>query len=871
VSRLHRLLLRLYPREFRERLGSAMVETLDEEQAAARRRGTGAALVLLLRTLVRTPFLALGEHLRSRTGGSGRGAWATDFRHALRGLARAPGFAMVTALTVGLGVGATVALYSVVDAMLLRPLPVLQPDRLYRVQEDRNRHLSVGMEGPRVQLERYEGLRDALTGPVFSGLAGQNNRTLPMRGEGPAFPATAILSTGNYFQVLGLRPAAGRFFTTDDEPAVVLGFRLWQSRFGGSTDAIGRTVHLGGQPFTVVGVAPREFSSTIGFLYADLWVPIGAHEGAAWAGARVSMFGRLAEGIEASVAAERMGAVARGLPDDDDPQAEILGARLDPLTPAPPSIAGPLSAFLAMLFATAVLVLMIAGANVAGMLVARATRRSREFAVRLALGIGRARLIRQSLIETVGLFALGGVTGIGIAFVATGALARLRLPTAEPLAIEATPGPGALALGLGVAVLAGLLFGWMPALHVSRSELDLALREGGRGSSRGGSRARNVFVTVQLALSAVLLVAATLFVRTAHRGMTADPGFTADGVIVAKTDLSPHGYGEEEGRIFYDRLLDRVRAHPGVESAALAELALLTGESSAFGGWRLQPDDPALQAGQNVVDGRYFETLRIEPLAGRAIGEGDVEGAPPVVVVNESFARRVWPNDNALGKTVLRGEVEHEVVGIVADGHYVEFGRETAPFTFLSAAQRYSSRRTLHLRYRPGADPAEVIASVRREVQTLDPDVAVEQAIPLTDAIGSLLFPQRFAATLIGVFGLLGLFLAATGIYGLLANHVVQRTREFGIRIALGAEATGLLGMVLRRGAFLTLIGTAIGLGIAAALTRLLGGLLHGISPFDAVAFLGVPVLLSLVALLASTLPARRVLRLDPVDAIRRE
>lgn len=875
MSRLFRLLLRLYPGDFRHRLGAAMAETFDEELAEARRRGRGAVLALGLRTLVRTPFLALEERARSwRDGsrsGSGLAAWRTDLGHAVRGLLRSPSFTLVTVLTVSLGVGATTSLYSIVDAMLLRPLPVREPDRLFRVQEERDRYLSSGMEGPRIPVERFQRLREALTGPVFAGLAGQNNRNLSMRADGPAFPAMGVIASGNYFDVLGIRPALGRFFSADDERAVVLGHRFWQGRFGGAADVIGRTVHLSGQPFTVVGVAPREFASTVGFLHVDFWVPIEAHGGAAWPGARVAMFGRLAPGVGVSTAEQRMGAVVRRMPSEQDPEAELRGARLTPLTPTPPSMAGPLKGFLAMLFGTAVLVLLIAGANVAGMLVARAARRSREIAVRLALGVGRGRLIRQSMLETVGLFTLGGIAGMGIALAVTGALGRIRLPTSAPVAVETGLDPSVSAFALGIAVMAGILFGWTPALYASRSDVSRALRDGGRGSSERGSWTRTVFVTLQLALSVVLLVAATLFIRTAYRGMTRDPGFSAERVIVARIDLSAQGYGEEEGRLFHDRLLERVRALPGVEEASLAELAMLTGESSNFGGWRLRPEDTGLSAGQNAVDHHYFQTLGVELLAGRAIDEGDVEGAPPVAVVNEGFARRFWPGENPVGKTVLRGDQAVEVVGLTRDGAYVEFGRETPPFTFLPAAQHYSPRRTIHLRYRTGEDPVRLIDAVREVVASMDADVAVEQAMPLKEAIGSLLFPQRFAASLIGVFGLLGLFLAATGVYGLLAHLVVQRTREFGIRIALGARTIGLLVSVLRRGGLLTMAGTFVGLVIAAALTRLLAGLLHGVSPLDPVAFVGVPILLALVALVASALPARRVLGVDPVEALRRE
>jgi len=874
MTGLYRLLLRLYPRQVRDRLGEAMAETFEEEWAEMRARGMAPSVLFALRTVVRTPLLALEERWRGwagRGGGWSAGAWTTDLGHAARSIRRSPGFSLVTALTVGLGVGATVSIYAVADATLLRDLPVLEPDRLVRVAEERDRHNSVGPEGPRIPVERYERLREALTGPLFSGLAGHNRRTLSIRADGPAFSATGELTSGDYFRVLGLRPAAGRFFTTDDEPSVVLGHRLWQSRFGGDPGAVGRSVSIGGRPFTVVGVAPADFASTVGFVHIDFFVPVGAHESAGWPGARLTLFGRLAPGVEREVAEERTAAAVTRLPPEGDPGAEIRGAELAPMTPTPASMAEPLQRFLAMLFAMAVLVLLIAGANVAGILVARAARRERETAVRLALGVGRGRLARQWMMEAVGLFAAGGLVGAAIAGAVGEGLSRITLPLAGQVAVDATPGVGALAFALGLATLAGLVFGTMPALHAARSEVAPGLRDGWRGTSRSASRARGVFVTAQLALSVVLLVAATLFVRTAHRSMTADPGFEPEGVVVAQVNLRPHGYSEEEGRIFFGRLVGEARALPGVESASLASVALMTGDVWSMGGWRSSPEDEGVSSRYNRVDGRYFETMDVELAAGRGIGPADAEGAPHVIVVNESFARRFWPEENPLGKTILRHERPYEVVGVTPDGRYVDFAGTTSAFVFLSADQHYAERMTLHLRTRPGAEPGELIRSVRERVAAMDPDVAVVQAMPLPDAMASLLFPQRFAAALIGVFGLIGLVLAATGVYGVLAHHVVRRTREFGVRIALGAEPGRLLGRVLGRAGVLAAVGAAVGVAFAAGATRFLASLLLGLSPYDPVAFVGVPVVLGLVAIAASVLPARRILKLDPVEALRRE
>lgn len=871
MTRLFRVLLRFYPRSAREELGEAMVETFDQEWAGIRGRGVVPSLLFALRTIVRTPLLGLEERGRTLGPGLTSRGWGVDFGHAIRSIRRSPGFSLGTALTVGLGVGATVSIYTVVDATILRDLPVLEPERLVRFAEDRDRHRSVGPEGPRIPVARYERLREALTGPVFTGFAGHTRRGLSIRADGPPFPATSLLTSGNYFEVLGLSPAAGRFFTTDDEPSIVLGHRLWQSRFAGDPEVVGRTLSISGRPFTVVGVAPAGFASTIGFIHMDLFVPVGAYDGAGWPGVYLTLFGRLAQGVEREVAEARAATTVTRFPPEVDTDAELRGANLTPMTPTPDSIGTPLKGFLGMLFAMAVLVLLIAAANVAGILVARAARRERETAVRLALGVGRGRLARQWMMEAVGLFAAGGLVGASIAGMVGEVLARVSLPLEGGLTLDAAPGPGALAFSMVVAIMSGLVFGVLPALYAAGSDVAPRLRDGARSTSRRGSRARGVFVTSQLALSVVLLVAATLFVRTAQENLDADLGFDTDGVVIAQVDLSPHGYASDAGRLFYDRLSEEVRALPGVESASLASLALMTGSISSYGGWRLSAEDEGTSVRVNRVDAEYFQTLGIEVSAGRPILPGDTEFAPSVLVVNESFARRFWPDESPIGKTILRIDQPYEVVGVVPDGRYVDFGGNTSAFAYLSADQHYTPARTLHLKTRPGTDTGALIQSVREEVAALDPDVAVAQPMPLENAMAVLLFPQRFAATLIGIFGLLGLFLAATGVYGVLAHHVVRRTREFGVRIALGAKPERLLRNVLSHAVLLAALGAAIGVVLSAGVTRLLASLLLGLSPYDPLAFVGVPLVLGLVALAAGVLPARRILRLDPVETLKHE
>lgn len=804
-----------------------------------------------------------------------------DLRYAARGLFRAPGFTAASVATLALGIAATTVIFTLINAFLLRPLPVHEPDRLVTVEEiRRGGRVSQQMGQWATPYERYRDIREA-TGSLFSGLVAQRQGNHSVRIDGPARIVTGVVVSGNYFDVLGIRPAMGRFFSDDEAtaPVVVVSHRLWRDQLGSDPGAVGRTIHLDGRPLEVIGVAPPGFGGTLVGLVAEVWAPIEGYEAAAPEAATSSRpwvltFARLQPGMQASQAAAAVETVARQLP-AENPASEFVDVRLTQLSGIPVSLRTPLMGFMAMLMATAGLVLLIASINVGGLLLARATARRREVAVRLAVGSGRGRVVRLFLTESMLLFLVGGAVGVLLAVWLVALLAAIPLPVQVPLVLDLGVDGTVLTFALGLALLTGLVFGLIPALQSSRPDVLPALKdgEGGRGTAR--SRLRSAFVVVQLAVSLLLLVAAGLFGRTLQNALAVETGFDPDNVVVGRIDLGAHGYAEEGGRAFYDRLLERLESRPEIVAVGMAVYPPMSGNVNRTmvvpmddGGGR--PDsDAGIAVDYQMVDEEYFETLRVPLLAGRTFTAADRAGAPPVLIVNQTLAERVWPGQSPLGRRLAMGDEEREVVGVVAAGKYESYRDEDVVFMYFPFGQRYSGTMTVHARAR--AEPGAAIRAMRLELAALDPDIALEDAEPLSNTMAFFLFPQRMAGGLIGVFGLLGLLLAAIGIYGILAYHVAQRTREIGIRMALGARRPDVVRLVVRGGLTLVSIGLAVGLAAAFAATRLLQSLLYGVTPTDPMTFIGVPLLLVLVALLASYLPARRATRVDPMVALRYE
>ena len=799
---------------------------------------------------------------------------AQDLRYAVRSLRRNRGFAITAVTTLSLGIGATTAMFSLMNALLFRPLPVAEPERLFIINEQRVGPMRRWNGEEQVPYDRFLQYREA-TDAAFSGLAAWSPSSFSLHaGSDPATTVRGALTSANYFDVLGVRAAAGRFPREDDEPAIVISHRFWRTRFASDQRVIGQVVYLDSRPYTVVGVAPTGFKGTSNLLDLDVWVPalsttIGGQGTSmqSW----VVPFGRLRPGVAATGATAVVDAVAKRIP-PGEPQARVRGARVEPLGPFPAAGRRGMTRSLGMFLAAATLVLLIACANIAGMLLARSIVRQREVAVRLAIGAGRARLVRQLLTESIPIFMIGGAGGVLLTRWFGRYLAAWGPELPNGVVLDLSPDVRVFGFTIAVVVITGILVALAPAVRASRTQLVSALKDGG-GRGSGRTRGRSTFVAGQLALSVVLLVAAGLFVRTLHNALSVDPGFDPHNVIVASIDLTPHHYSERRGRAFYSTLLERLRAVAGIESAGLARYVLLGSGGPETNDIESPESGPQgkvwVNAGSDVADPGYFDALRLPIVAGRALSAADVAGGSPAVVVNQTLARKLWPGQSPLGRQLHTLDRDWEVVGVARDGKYWKVDEDGYPFLIFPFAQRYSGAMTLHVRSQ--LPPAEVIARIRDEVRKLDPNVAVEGAKPLYDAIAMTLLPQRFTAWIIGVFGIIGLFLAAIGIYGVLAYHVAQHAREFGIRLALGARGGEVLLLVMRRAAIIVAAGTAVGLAAAAGLTRILTNQLYGVSPLDPLTFTAAPLILAAIALLASYIPARRATRVPPATALRAE
>jgi len=799
-----------------------------------------------------------------------------DLRFAIRMLVKNPGFSAVAVLTLALGIGANTAIFSAVNAVLLRPLPYADPHRLVLLNEETKQ-----LSGMSVAWPNYVDWRDQ--NRSFERLSAVQPAQINLTGLDRPQHLGGWNVTHDFFQALGVRPLLGRDFLAEDDrpgahPVALLGYGLYQRQFGGDPTVVGRTLTLNGTPCTVVGVLPASFRFYYG--EADVFRPIGPmagmlqerndHPG-------IYVLGRLRPGATLDAARADMDTIAvrleRAYPKTNSGNRVAL-ALLEQ------SIVQGIQPVLLVLSAAVGFVLLIACANVAGLLLARASARSREIAIRRALGAGRRRLLRQVLTESSLLGLIGGALGLVLAAWLTDVLLAL-VPASVPRIDDVRLDAPVLAFTLLLSLLTGLLFGLVPAWQSGRAGVAESLKEGSRGSSAGRrqQRFRSLLVVSEVALSLLLLIGAGLVARSFLRLRDVDPGFRPDHVVSAQLSLPQAAYPDDTAvRRFADRLLERAAGLPGVTAAALVNPLPLS-----FEGWQTNfwTEDRAVPAhgefpnsDYHVVTGDYFRTMGIRLVRGRLFTDADSETAPPVTLINETLARRFWPDRDPVGQRMRTGSPEDPgpwitVVGVVAD--VKQYGLDSEQKTQFYRPLRQLPLRTLTLVLRTSVEPAGLTTGLRDAVAAVDADLPIDSVRSMGQLLSDASAPKRLSLLLLGSFAVTALLLAAVGIYGVLAFSVAQRTQEIGIRMALGARRRDVQWMVLGQGLRLALVGVAVGLAAAPALTRLMTGLLFGVSPTDPATLATVCALLIAVAGLASLVPAHRASRVDPMISLRSE
>ncbi|MEK6410278.1 MAG: ABC transporter permease [Acidobacteriota bacterium] len=808
-----------------------------------------------------------------------------DLRYGSRMLLKRPGLSLIAIITLALGIGANTAIFSLVNTVLLRPLPIDRPERLVSVN-------SVSPNGdnnvPTFSYPNYRDYRDR--NEVFAGLLCYRFAPISVSNNGVNERMWSYLVSGNYFDVLGVKPALGRYFTQEDDkapgahPVAVITYNCWKKRFGGAPDAVGKTVIVNGRSFSIIGVAGQGFyGSEIGYV-PEMWFPMMMLEqiepGGKYLENRDSsnffVQGRLNPGVTVSEGEAALKTIAAQLAHEYPNENENMSIELSPPGLFGAFMRGPIIGFAGVLMAVVGLVLLLACTNLANLLLARATERRKEIAIRLAIGANRSRLVRQLLTESVLLATLGGALGLGLAYWLVDAMMAFKPPMDIPLSTELHLDYRVLLFTAVVSVLTGVVFGLLPALQATNPDLVPALKD---ETSIGGYRRswlRNGLVVFQVSLSLLLLICAGLVLRGLQRAQLLSPGFVAHHAIEMSFDLALQGYDGPRSKEFKRNLIERVRALPGVQNAGISNFVPLTMNMS-YNGIFVEGAPP--ERGANIPQAMtssaspgFIPALGAELLEGRDFTEQDGDTKPRAAIVNESFARRFWPGQSAVGKRFsYEGAAGPwiEVIGLMRDGKYFSLSEGATPFVYANLRPENGSYLTLVVRTR--SEPEGLIGALRSEFQELDGNLPVYGVKTMTEHMALPLFPARVAATLLGSFGLLALILAAIGIFGVMSYAVSQRTREIGIRMALGADAGRIFKLVVGHGLKLILLGLGLGLVSAFAGTRLMSSLLYGVSATDSVTFVLIALLLTGVALLACYLPARRATKVDPMIALRYE
>ena len=819
---------------------------------------------------------------------------AQDLRYAARMLRKSPGFTAIAVLTLALGIGANTAIFSIVDSLLLRPLPVNDPGKLAVLAFRQG-------NGPLLtpfSVADYRDIRSQTTA-VFSDMLGFQ---LSLDGVSMSGKADRVLTnyvTGNYFSVLGLKPYLGRLILPSEgekpgaDPVVVLSYAFWKSHFGGDASLIGEQIQINGHPATVVGVAPREFNGLYPAPGVEAFLPLAMLRTYEQGWPADFMTNRILQNLyvlarvrpDASLANANaaLNVVARRLsaqyPKTD--KGLQLSAYSERFARPDPATAPALFAAAALFLGLVALVLLLACANIANLLLVRASARRREMAVRAALGAARGRLVRQLLTESVLLALLGGIGGLLLGLWAGGAVGSIDLHTPVNVPLYLGFDWRIFAYALGAALLTGILVGLVPVLRVSRTNISTALHESGRSVASGKNRFRAALVVVQVAGSLMLLVMAGLFMRSLAAVQHTNLGFDPNNIVNFIMDPTEVGYDETRGLEFYNSLLERIRALPGIQSVSLTSALPMSNYGSndylEISGYQNPPGQSLPLVTYAVISPDYFKTMRIPILQGRSFSSADTKGSPYVAIVSEAFAKRFWPHQDPIGQHFAKvsGSTNppYQIVGVAHDARFSGLSGEIDPFFYLPIEQDYSLSSLQVLQIRSAAPPDAVIREGQSVIRSLAPDLPVFNIETMNESLdtlaGFLIF--QLGAGLAAVLGLLGLILAIVGVYGVISYSTAQRTHEIGIRIALGAQRAQILRLILGQGIFIVGLGLLAGCVAAFVTARLIANLLVGVSPSDPLTYSVVIAALASIALLACYIPARRAMKVDPMVALRYE
>ena len=818
-----------------------------------------------------------------------------DIRFGLRSMLRSPSFTVICILSLALGIGANTTIFTVINAVLLHPLPVAEISRLVQLDTVDSKTMVTQARATKMGMS-YANCEDyQRQSQVFDGLSCNSGTALTWSGEAEPKQVAGQLVNANYFQVLGLTPAAGRFFLPDEDTkpggnnVAILSYSLWANKFGSDRNLIGRSVTFNATPFTVIGVGPKGFKGTFTIGPADqVWVPVSMY-GQVLAGFVKDNFrerrflntftvARLKPGVSEGEAEASLKTIASQLAVEYPKENAGRSVAVSPLADAAVGINQHDQFVLAgaLMMGVVGLILLIACANLANLLLAKGARREREMSIRTAVGASRVRLIRQLLTESLVLSLSGGAAGLVLAFAGRRLLWAFRPPFIENNDLDLALDSHVLLFTLGLALLTGIIFGLAPAIKASRADVAEALKAGGRGGSGTWTRGplRSILIVSEIALALITLVGAGLFIRSMENAQRTDFGFESKRLFVMAVDLGALHYDEAHGQQFYRDAIQRVNAPPMVQAAAVASNLPLGGglertvfpegkdETSGYRGTLTQLND---------VSPGFFDTLRIPLTKGRSFTDLDKNQTTPVAVINEAMARHFWPDQDAIGKRFhFFGDPKLlEVVGIVGNTVINQVGEDPQPLAYLPLTQDYPPAATVQVR--TSGDPRAVIATVRSQIQGLDPNLAITNVQTVEDVLNQGLWAPRMAAALLTLFGGLALALAAIGVYGVLSYSVNQQTREIGIRMALGATPSGVLRWVVGQGLRLAGAGVLVGVVAGLGLMHFMGSLLFGVSTHDPETFGTVILVLGMIALLACYLPARRATKVNPLVALRQD